>query len=358
MNARIAAADRHLWIDLLRGIAILLMIPANLSPYFSEPHPMWYRVLGSYAAPVFIALSAGLVRMRSERHDARYYLERGALVVLTGMLLDLLLWEILPWTSYDVLYLIGIAMPVIYATRRYPPSEMFLIAVIIVVAAYVLQHLVGYNAEVYEVYLNELEIPALGRVLQSALVDGWFPLLPWMAFAFTGAGVFAATVVNGNEIGGVRIGAAGAAFIVVGVVLLVVPVGGIESFADGTILEFRAGYSEIFYPPTVGYVLTAVGAFLLFAFAARRNEGTRALALFSFFGRHSMMVYILHQVLGAKVLAPIIAASGAEMIEGGMVFTLANLGVIGVIALVCLGLDRIPESRVTRVLFVRLLLGR
>ena len=43
------------------GIAIMLMIPANLSPYYAEPHAMWYRFVSSLAAPMFIFLSAGMV---------------------------------------------------------------------------------------------------------------------------------------------------------------------------------------------------------------------------------------------------------------------------------------------------------
>lgn len=42
------------WIDVLRGVAIILMMPANLSIFWSAPHPLWFRVLASYAAPIFI----------------------------------------------------------------------------------------------------------------------------------------------------------------------------------------------------------------------------------------------------------------------------------------------------------------
>ncbi|MGE5237515.1 MAG: hypothetical protein ACM3ON_01795, partial [Chloroflexota bacterium] len=44
-----------------------LMIPANLSPYYAEPHAMWYRIMSSLAAPTFISLSAFRITMPALR---------------------------------------------------------------------------------------------------------------------------------------------------------------------------------------------------------------------------------------------------------------------------------------------------
>ena len=45
-------------IDILRGLAIFTMIAANISPYvLIEPHPFWFRLYGSFAAPLFILIS-------------------------------------------------------------------------------------------------------------------------------------------------------------------------------------------------------------------------------------------------------------------------------------------------------------
>ena len=48
--------QRLQWVDVLRGIAILFMIPANLSTLWEASHPMWFRLMGSFAAPTFILL--------------------------------------------------------------------------------------------------------------------------------------------------------------------------------------------------------------------------------------------------------------------------------------------------------------
>jgi uncharacterized membrane protein len=82
-------SNRLLWVDAVRGLAILLMIPANLSPYFAEPHPLWYRVLGSCAAPLFISVSAGMVVLGAHNHSLAYYCRRGGWVVLIGAFIDI-----------------------------------------------------------------------------------------------------------------------------------------------------------------------------------------------------------------------------------------------------------------------------
>jgi uncharacterized membrane protein len=65
-------AERDATPDVRRGIAILLMLCANVIGYVSVPggHPLWIRLYGSLAAPLFIVVS-GLVATfvaRSGRH--------------------------------------------------------------------------------------------------------------------------------------------------------------------------------------------------------------------------------------------------------------------------------------------------
>jgi uncharacterized membrane protein len=61
--------ERLIWIDALRGLAIILMIPENFSPYFVEPQAMWFRVPVSFAAPLFVTLSAGMVVLNAAKYD-------------------------------------------------------------------------------------------------------------------------------------------------------------------------------------------------------------------------------------------------------------------------------------------------
>lgn len=342
------------WIDALRGLAIILMVPANLSPYFTEPHPMWFRILGSFAAPTFIMLSAGMVVLTGDRHDERYYLKRGAIIIGVGMLLDILLWQIFPWTSFDVLYPIGLSLPLIYLLRRVDARELLYISVIIFLATYVLQAFFGYHAEPLEVYFDDMFAPSIGRILQSWFIDGWFPIFPWLGYAVLGA-LFFRTLFRENSGVSNRFLMLGATLTAIGFALLFVPLPFVRNLADGAILESRGGYSEIFYPPTFAYIFTSIGIVMLFSALLRRTKFFGVLTVLGFFGRYSMMVYILHQVIGTLVIEPATIAMGYDSITSGPWFTFVNLVVLGVIYAVCNGLERLkrrhrPESTILQVL--------
>ena len=345
------------WVDTLRGLAIILMVPANLAPYLSEPHSMWFRILGSFAAPTFIMLSAGMIILRGEKHSLSYYLKRGGIVVGVGVLLDTLLWNIFPFTSFDVLYPIGLAMPLLYLLRKLESRELLYISIILILGTYVLQAIFGYHAEALEVYFDDMWRPSVGRLLQSWFIDGWFPIFPWLGYAFIGALFFRTLFAEGIGISHHFV-TLGIVLTIIGFVLLFAPIPFIRNIADGSILETRGGYSEIFYPPTFAYIFTSIGIVVLSSTMLRRMRFNPTHSVLGFFGRHSMMVYILHQVLGAKVLLPILESYGVETIDSGPVFTAANLAVLTVIAAVCYGIEQIkrrrhPKSTIAQVLFGR-----
>ncbi len=345
------------WIDTLRGLAIILMVPANLAPYFAEPHPIWFRILGSFAAPTFIMLSAGMIVMRGEKHNLSYYLKRGGIVLGVGMLLDMLLWKIFPFTSFDVLYPIGLAMPLLYLLRRTDSRELLYISIIIILATYVLQALVGYHAEPLEVYFDDMWTPSVVRLLQSWFVDGWFPVFPWLGYAFIGALFFRTLFAEGTGTSHHFI-TLGAGLTVIGFVLLFAPIPFIRNIADGTILVTREGYSEIFYPPTFAYIFTSIGIVILSSTLLRRMTFNPTHSVLGFFGRHSMMVYILHQVIGSLVVEPIVNGYGEESITSGPIFTLVNISVLAVIALICFIIETLKYRYPPRSTVLQVLIGR
>ena len=345
------------WVDTLRGLAIVLMVPANLAPYLSEPHSIWFRILGSFAAPTFIMLSAGMIVLRGDKHSFSYYLTRGAIVTGVGVLLDTLLWGILPFTSFDVLYPIGLSMPLLYLLRRADARELLYISIIIILGTYVLQALFGYHAEALEVYFEEIALPTPGRLLQSWFIDGWFPVFPWLGYAFIGALFFRTLFAEGTGVSHHFL-TLGALLTAAGFALLFLPIPFIRNLADGSILESRGGYSEIFYPPTFAYIFTSIGIVVLSSAVLRRMHFKPTHAVLGFFGRYSMMVYILHQVLGAEVLLPILESQRIETIDSGPLFTAANLAVLAVIAAICLGIERIKRYHRPKSTIAQVLIGR
>lgn len=354
-----AETNRIFWIDVLRGLAIILMIPANMAPYLAEPHPMLYRFFGSFAAPIFIMLSAGMVALRAEKHSFGYYLKRGFYVVLFGVLLDVLLWKILPFTSFDVLYTIGAGMVVVYAFRKVPVPGLLGIALVIFVAAFAALKIFGYNETVLEVYyLEEFYIPDFGRLLQSWFIDGWFPILPWIGFAILGAAFFTFSFNRRITTPSYEFLTSGLVFTLLGLLLFYIPIEGYPNFASGDIIDIRGGYSEIFYPASPAYIVCAIGVFLFLVWAVARLRKNPLTEIVAFFGKYSMLVYLTHQIIGAVLIEPFIGAFGVETITIGWFFTLANIIVVIIVFFICYIIDTLKKDFTVRSVFLQILIGK
>ncbi len=359
MSEQHQSDKRVYWIDILRGLAILVMIPANMAPYLAEPHNLLYRFIGSFAAPIFILLSAGMVVLRSDRHSAGYYVQRAGYVMLCGVLLDTVLWRIVPFMTFDVLYTIGIGMVAVYFLRNVDTRELLLLTLIIFLAAYAGIQVFGYHEAVPEVaYLESLRFPGPDRVVQSWFLDGWFPLFPWLGFALLGSAFFKYIRKAGDALPVNRLFILGLILTAAGLVLLFVPIPHYENFASNQIISNREGYSEIFYPPTPGYLLMAIGIFLILLRALFHSRQNPIGDIISYFGKHSMLVYLSHQILGYVLVGPVIRAFGADSISIGWFFAFANLMVIGLVYLICQLAGYVKQQYRINNAFLQVIIGK
>jgi uncharacterized membrane protein len=350
--------DRIAWVDFLRGIAIMLMIPANLSPYYAEPHAMWYRFMSSLAAPMFISLSAGMVILNSQKHSIGYYLTRGGAVILIGVLLDTLLWGILPFASVDVLYVIGFSIPLMYLVRGQKTGALIASGGILMLGGPLLQTFVGYNAKVLEIKFSSVYLPEFSRLLTSWFVDGYFPLLPWLGYGFMGAALFKCVSQAENKDSTIGLFVAGTVLLGAGSLLLFLPTSIIHNLTNGGILVSREGYSEIFYPPTYGFLFFSSGVvFIQVSLAMRVKQGSWS-GIPAFFGTHSMLVYILHQALGEYALKPVLAWAGVEKVSDAYAFLLIIILMFLIVALMCKIADRIKKAHPPRNVFLQVILGK
>lgn len=311
--------NRLLWIDILRGIAIIFMVPANLSTLWDASHPMWFRLVGSFAAPSFILLSTAMVCFNSAKHSLSYYLERGAIILSVGVLIDLLLWKIMPFTSYDILYFIGISLPIAYLCRQVSSKTLILLAIIFFVLAPLAQNTFGYHEQSLEVNLSEFHLPALGRVLQSMFVDGWFPIIPWLGLSFFSIALFR-MLFSDKPIPIQRLLMLGGSLCVIGFLCLFLPNNFFANLANHGIIENREGYSEIFYRPGVPFMATAIGVFILLVCFSQFIAKYQFSKAIGFFGKYSLFIYILHQVIGNKIISVYFASKGRENITSGTEF--------------------------------------
>jgi uncharacterized membrane protein len=293
---------RDLSIDVLRGLAVFTMVAANLAASALEgPHPLWFRLYGSFAAPLFVLLSGMMVAytMQRKAYGLRHFAARGAMVIAIAALLEVAIWKFYPFMSVDVLYLIGVSLPLVYLAQRLSRPGRWTIVAINFLFTPILQQILGYADYPTEVALSTDPRDAADAtsIFNHWLLDGWFPLFPWFGFALLGAQLADLRVRQKvRDLGRVR------ALLATGVVLFVSGIV-IWWMYPGDLLT-RGGYSELFYPPTPGFIITASGlAMMLLATIDWKPD----LALYRplrLLGESALLMYLLHIVLIKYVVVP------------------------------------------------------
>jgi uncharacterized membrane protein len=293
-------SNRLTKIDFLRSLAIIIMIFANSSPYiFQGPHPIWFRLFCSIAAPLFIFLSGYSFHLsfRINKNKKHKYIQ-AFYILLSAIFIDTLVWQILPFQTFDVLYLIAFGILINTLIFELNVTIKLSIACIFIIGAFYLNYFVAYRFNIYEQPIN-LIYPkqiALSNIFEVKrwLIDGWFPLFPWTGVAILGQ-IFSQKMDILNKY----------------INILKWPTLFILSFFLYLVLQTispipeRDGYLEIFYPPSpyfICFFLTLI--FFLFSFFnnSKINEH-RFFMFFGILGRKSMFIYIYHAFIISYMLA-------------------------------------------------------
>jgi uncharacterized membrane protein len=300
---------RDISIDILRGLAIVLMIMANLVPaLFMPPVPGWFRFFCSLAAPLFI-VTAGMMVALSRTGKGRsfgYIALRGGLVIVAAALLQLLVFQYLPFIDMDVLYLIGLSLPLAYLYLGLPERKRWIILAAILLLAPVLWAGFGYNTTVidptfslFSPAIPGIPVPGPADIVKSWFVDGWFPIFPWVALALFGAEAGMYRWGTG-EVRSFRFNREGlsAAGLLIG--------GGILWFLFPGAQALRDGYVELFYPPVIGFLLFSAGFFLIALTVLDHLPAYYSLLdPLRATGECSLAIYLIHYTIIQKVIAPL-----------------------------------------------------
>jgi uncharacterized membrane protein len=340
--------ERDYGIDALRGLAIVAMVASHLArEVLSPPHPLWLRVFGSLAAPLFITLAGMLAAQTgaNKRHPPGYYLQRGGAILALAALIDVLLWGIYPFVGCDVLYLIGVAVPLAACFSRLSLFWQACTMTSVCLLPEVLRPLVGYPDTVFAVALNESPrqiVAGAGVIVQQWLLTGWFPLLPWLAFSFLGAWLFRW-----------RQGAQGRFAVQAGwTALFLMAAGFAWAYLLPTRLAERAGYPELFYPPTLAFLLLAAGAVLALLAQAGAAWLKASLPLVQL-GRCPVLMYVVHLVILRWLLGPLLGEVGMTVYL--ITYAALLLILVGAAGAVDLAKQRVAHRQLP--LMLRLLLG-
>ncbi|WP_294538813.1 heparan-alpha-glucosaminide N-acetyltransferase domain-containing protein [uncultured Rhodoblastus sp.] len=290
---------RELWIDAVRGLAICVMAPANMAPMLIEPHPWVFRFIWSMAAPTFVIIAGMMVALTASRNSLGHYILHGMVLVLCGALVDIVAYRFLPFTTCDVLYLIGISLPFVYLANRLSWKWIAGISVVIFSLTPALQQWLGYTRmpPIYGLsghMITDRDLVTTG-ILNHYVVDGYFPIFPWTGLMLLGTllqrlhwGEAASAERWKNQ---QALPTAVALVVVGGIVWRIWP---------GRLLE-RAGYAEMFYNPTIGFILTAVGCFLIVYRVAFYSQFSHFWSPLRVLGESSLFMYMFHLVVIGEV---------------------------------------------------------
>ena len=322
---------RDIPVDLIRGLAIVLMVAANTVPaLLSLPAPFLLRLLATLAAPLFITLSGMMVALSwtKKKHDLGYFFIRGGLVILTGAALEVLTTGKVPFLSMDVLYLIGLSLPLTYLflacragiRRAMIPAIFCLGPVLWAVFSYPALPLTSTFAALFGAGTGL----SSGAVAMSWIVTGWFPVIPWIAFAFLGA-----------ELGMVRwqqdtirpfttpaIGTLALGCLAAGATLWAL-------YPGPHVVRF--GYIELFYPAVPGFCICMTGFIVALFIAADLLPKTRLLSPLRAMGECSLAIYILHSLIIAWFIQP-----QGILLPAPAFLLCAGIFVLGMAAFACL----------------------
>jgi uncharacterized membrane protein len=294
-------SNRDVTLDILRGFAILVMIPGNMAAYvLAEPYPVWWRiyaVFGSFVPALFILL-AGMMVVYTTRHRSyqlSHFLYRAFFLVVAGAILDILIWQTWPFLSIEVLYLIGLSLPICHDFQKLSTHWRWLTVATIFLLTPVLQHFMGYTPSPLQlsIFQSPQQLNPL-TIAQHWLIDGWFPIFPWLGFALLGVnlGCLRLNHPNYNK----------AHATAIGFILLVI--GSVIWWQSNTPSYIRNGFTELIYPPSLGYIITNLGMIALYFVVVDSHLNWRGFNPLRIFGHSALLVYLLHFFCISYLIAP------------------------------------------------------
>lgn len=297
------ANKRITGLDLLRGIAVILMVQQHTGFWFwnnqgsmaSSMNDYTLMVivngLGGMAAPLFITLAGiGAALMLSAGASAKAMLKRGVVIILFGYLLNILTPAWFSPGSWYVLHLIGSGLIISPLLIKKSAKMLFAIAFLCIAASAAL--LTYYDLPRY--FSNE-QMAAFKNfydILLLAFAAGNFPIFPWIAL-FT-IGVICGRWIAAGELNNIFKASIGIFFLVI--VLLAVKTGGFQFLYSpfGTRVFMVNLYMYPAYP--VQFLLLSALSLLcvyLIMLMGRFSSGN----IITLTGRVSLTMFMLHIII-------------------------------------------------------------
>jgi uncharacterized membrane protein len=303
----ITTLPRCHYIDLFRGLAISIMLQANLIPYIDAPFsslpPLYLRMIYSLAAPIFIFLS-GYSAMKFSTSNRMittsvllpFSVQR---VLFSGVFIDISVWFLYPFQTYDVLYIIALNIFTIHHLQTYSIYWSYGFFLVIFLLWIFYSFFGSYRFHVESLYISQTEPidDYLLNCLLHFLFDGWFPFLPWILIGWLG---YLQVRVQFLSSPWYKVFMLIISLATTVIYLHFSSSGGTGSGSSSEVYnkEDREGYQEIFYPVTLLYFFwsysTVLSGYFIFESLEIYIEQSQQYNPLCLFGRNSLLVYLLH----------------------------------------------------------------
>lgn len=293
-------------LDLLRGIAVILMVQQHTGYWFWQsggsisnqltryPAMVILNGLGGLAAPLFIALAGtGTALAFASGRTGKAVFSRGIILIIFGYVVNILTpaW-FAPWSWY-VLHLIGTGMCLSLLLRRFNSYMLFLTAAFILVFSVLLLSHYGMPRYFSNSFMRG-SYSAAG-ILKLASFSGNFPVFPWMALFIAGM-ASGRWIISGDYS---NIFKTSCVMLLFGLILFLLNQGNLQFFNND--LGRRLLTVNLYmYPayPVQFLFLSSVSLMLIYlAIAAGNKYSIWAENIIVLLGRTSLTVFIVHIVL-------------------------------------------------------------
>jgi len=304
--------QRQLGIDALRGIAVIFMLLQHLLSWFWDITGQELRAhlaehtlsvtlltLGNLSAPLFIVLAGvGSVFFLQKHPEGSLSLVRRSLVLIAfGYILNLAAGNWFEPGSWYILHLIGFGLLCAPFLQRLLPLVLLSTIAFVIIASVLAQVFLDTPMNMGNIRLSDSSLP--GGAVRLALVEGHFPVLPWLALFIFGM-VFGKWYLR-NQIR--FVGLCTVVCAILGISFASAPMIWPEILQQHVTARLFA-FSTVPFPltPSLLLIMAALtGAGFLF-FASINTRVSRSLTYTSAcLGRASLSIFIIHIVLFRQI---------------------------------------------------------
>jgi uncharacterized protein len=281
-------------LDFLRGIAVLIMLFANTAPYvLAIDNSYFFRLIFSSAAPIFIFLSGYTIELKLKTSNLNFFnFLRPIQILIIGVLIDICVWRIYPFLTFDVLYLISFSQILLIALNYSSKKVILKVILFFIFLILVIFFKFEYRFIITEPEFGSyLSIPLLKdyNPIKRLFLDGWFPILPWFAIALLGS-LYSSIekIINSNRI---------LLFLISSILLIAYSVFNSLNYLPVS----RVQYLELWYPLKDYMFCFVLGCILFSIFVLKSNLLSSINELIKDFfitiGRNSLFIYLFQTVI-------------------------------------------------------------